>query len=103
MEVKLEAISPVIYSLMKPGVVAEVRRQKANKNEYREKIPVVQETLIVFRGNTKVGIIPRDKVAEFGSQVFIRKCRIVKMDQSTNTVIVEFPQKNRDTELQSKR
>lgn len=93
MEVKLEAISPVVYSLMKPGAVAEVRRQIANKNEYREKIPVVQDTLVVFRGVTKVGIIPRDKVAQLGAQAFIGKCRIVTMDQSTNTVVVEFPQK----------
>lgn len=93
MEVKLEAISPVVYSLMKVGAVAEVKRQMAKKNEYREKIPIVHDTLVVFKGITKVGIIPRDKVSQLGANYFIGKCRIVAMDQSTSTVVVEFPQK----------
>lgn len=97
MEIKLDAISPVVYSLMKTGALAEVRRQLANKNEYREKIPVVQDTLVVFRGVTKVGIIPRDKVAEFGAKALVGKCRIVRMEQSTNTVIVEIPPKKAGT------
>jgi hypothetical protein len=99
MEVKLEAISPIVFSLMKAGNVADVRQQIANKNEYREKIPVVQDTLVVFRGITKVGIIPRDKVATLGAKAFIGKCRIVTMDLSTNTVIVEFPQKRPQPKL----
>ncbi|MCG2594587.1 hypothetical protein LZ009_17555 [Ramlibacter sp. XY19] len=93
MEIKLDAISPVVYSLMRAGALAEVRRQLANKNEYREKIPTVQDTFVVFRGVTKVGIIPRDKVAELGAKALIGKCRIVRMEQSSNTVIIEIPPK----------
>jgi hypothetical protein len=97
MEIKLDAVSPVVFSLMNVGALADIRRQLANKNEYREKIPVVTDTLLVFRGVTKVGVIPRKKVAELGASALVGKCRIIRMEQSTNTVVVEVLPKKAPT------
>lgn len=87
-EIKLGAISPVVYSIFKVGDVASIKRQAARKNEYRDKIPKVDETLLVFRGITKIGMIPRNVVSKLGAQSLVGKCRIVRMSKEDDIVAV---------------
>jgi hypothetical protein len=89
-EIRLESVSPVVFMLVKVGQLAQVRQQMAKKNEYREKIPRVAESLLVFIGNTKIGMIPGDIVLTRGAESLIGKCRIVRMSKEDNVVGVRL-------------
>jgi hypothetical protein len=89
-DILLGAISPVVYSLVKEGDLAEVRRQAPRRNEYRDKIPPAEETLLVFRGNTKIGMIPQNIVSKVGAQALLGKCRVVRLSKDSNVVAVKL-------------
>lgn len=90
LHVQLKAISPVAFMFAKEGDKALVRRSAPNLREYRDKIGPASEAFLVFKGETKIGMIPRDFISALGGTQFKKVCRIVKMDRGLDLVVVEL-------------
>lgn len=90
--VQLKAVSPVAFMLAKEGDQALIRRNPPKPNEYRDKIGPAIESYLVFKGETKIGMIPHDFMNKLGDVTLKKMCRIAKMDRSLAVVVVElFP------------
>jgi len=90
----LTAISPVAFMLARVGDRLIIKRVTPRKNEYREKIGSPQEALLVFKGETKIGMIPNDLILKVGKSSIGKICRINLMEKATNTIAIEFEIKN---------
>jgi hypothetical protein len=88
-EIRLTSISPVAYLLAKVGELASVRRVMPKKNEYREKIGAAQEAILIFKGQTKIGMIPREALGQVGEASIGKVCRIVRMDRSQDLIVID--------------
>ncbi len=98
MQVRLTAISPVAFMFAKEGDRALLKRSAPKPNEYRDKIGPAGEAFLVFKGETKIGMIPRDFMNQFSHVQIKKACRIVRMDQGQDMVIVElFPSESEAT------
>jgi len=91
--IKLTAISPIAYALAKEGDWAEIKPIKPRANEYRSSIGVAREAFLVFKGNTKIGMIPREAVLQLGPTSIGRRCRIVRMDKERNLIAIAILRK----------
>jgi hypothetical protein len=58
LEVKLSSLSPLSFEFAKVGDTVALVRKKANKNEFRSSIGAAVDSILVFRGQTKIGMIP---------------------------------------------
>jgi hypothetical protein len=94
MEVQLTAISPVAYMVAKEGDMAVVKRNPPKKNEFRDKIGPATEAMLVFKGVTKIGMIPHEFIKHIGIASLKRVCQISKMDESRDVILVKLAQKN---------
>jgi len=68
MEIKLGSLSPLSYEFAKVGDVVSLKRKIANKKEFRSSIGAAVDSILVFRGQTKIGMIPikvSDQYAEY--------------------------------------
>ena len=93
MQVQLTAISPVAFMFAKEGDKALVKRSPPKLREYRDKIGPATEAFLVFKGETKIGMIPTEFISRLGDVKLKKICRIAKLDRDLNTVLVElFPQ-----------
>lgn len=101
MQVQLTSISPVAYSFTKEGDTLSIRRIAPRKNEYREKIGAAQEALLVFKGVTKIGMIPHAFIEEKGKASFGRLCRVTKIEQGDGVIIIEIKERPNLAESQS--
>lgn len=90
MEVQLKAISPVAFTFAKEGDKAVVKRNPPKLREYRDKIGPANEAFLVFKGETKIGMIPHEFIAKLGTVKFKRICSIVKMDPLSDLIIVKL-------------
>lgn len=90
MQVRLAAISPVAFMFAKAGDKAHLKRSKPKPNEYRDKIGPAAEAYLVFKGETKIGMVPRDFLSQISHVQLKKTCRIVKMDQHLDLVVVEL-------------
>lgn len=91
-EVQLKAISPVAFMVAKAGDTAVVKKNPPKPNEYRDKIGPAAEALLVFKGETKIGMIPHELVRRLGSISLKRVCRISKMDRERDLIQIRlFP------------
>ncbi len=88
-EFGLEALSPVSFMRVRKGEVLRIRMKAANKREYRDKIGSAADCLLVFKDETKIGMIPH-KVLE--ANEFIRNarvCRVSEVQEQTGTLLVK--------------
>ncbi len=90
MPVQLNAVSPVAFMLAKEGDKALVKRSAPKPNEYRDKIGPASEAYLVFKGETKIGMIPREFISSLGDVPLKKVCRIARMDRSLDMVVVEL-------------
>ncbi len=90
LRVQLFSVSPISFSFAKPGDRARIEHKPPRKNEYREKIGPATDCYLVFKGQTKIGMIPKE-FAE-GNQDVLRKrvCYIEEMSLQESLVIVMF-------------
>ena len=68
MEIKLSSLSPLSYEFTKPGDTVTLYRKQPNKKEFRSSIGAAVESILIFKGSTKVGMIPvqvADENAEY--------------------------------------
>ena len=85
-EITLTSTSPLSFESVKVGDRLGVAFSPPKPNEYRSKIGKAQGGFLLFRGQTKVGMIPR-KVVESSSQAF--------SEAKTATVVVVDSEKKR--------
>jgi hypothetical protein len=91
MEVQLSSISPLSFSILKQGDVVEVRKKHPRTNEFRgEKIGGGSVSFLIFKGITKIGMIPTDFVSEHGEAAIKRRCRIKSIDHEIGRISVEM-------------
>jgi len=58
MDIGLTSISPISFEIVKEGDVALIKIVKAKPNEYVEKFGPPRDCFLVFKGPTKIGMIP---------------------------------------------
>ena len=62
MQVELISISPVSFELARIGDLVAVRKKKPKNNEYRGNLESPTDAFLIFKGVTKIGMIPNDFV-----------------------------------------
>jgi hypothetical protein len=99
MDIELTSISPIAFEIVKAGDIALIKIVKAKPNEYREKIGPPKDCFLVFKGPTKIGMIPL-KIATDELQLnSSRKCLISIVDKTNNKICISM---TRPTELHAK-
>lgn len=83
------------------GGVLRIRARKARLNEYRDAIGGAKDSYIVFKGETKMGIIPASKMEETPNFENIKACRVVSVDKARQEIVVELLLRQVDTKQQS--
>lgn len=69
----------------------KVKRTFPKHGEYRGTIGAAVEGLLVFKGETKIGMIPRDCINRFGIDSLGKVCRVIKIDSTRKIITVEIP------------
>ena len=84
--VELESISPFAFSIIKEGDRVQIKYKNAKKNEYRDKIGPPSDCYMVFRGQTKIGMIPKN-ILEINQKLFKKNiCKIYKIDSEKSLI-----------------
>jgi len=84
--VDLTSISPIAFSLAKVGDAVEVKKKLPKTNEFRgEKIGAASVSYLIFKGITKIGMIPQDFVQAHGS-ILKKRGRISKLDPTNQAI-----------------
>ncbi len=84
--VRLMAISPIAYTLIKEGETLRVDYKPAKKNEYREKIGPAVTYYLVMKGSAKIGMIPNNYINENPDLNEIKKCKVLKINEVANII-----------------
>ncbi len=89
-EVQLTSVSPVAFMLAKAGDLVSIRLKKPKKNEFRgNKIGAGVDSLLVFKGITKIGMIPHN-LSDI-SQIKERHSAVISMmDQDTKQILIKI-------------
>ena len=90
MDIELASISPISFESVKVGDVALIKFVKAKANEYREKIGPAKDCFLVFKGPTKIGMIPIKVATEDLKLTTSRKCLISKVDRAANKICISM-------------
>lgn len=91
LDIKLLSTSPISFEVARPGDVVEIRYSPPKKNEYRASIGRSLGGFLVFKGQTKLGLIPRDIVAEY--EDFIKSARrgtVVISDETKKKLVIKL-------------
>ena len=90
MLIELTSLSPISFMLTKVGDSIEIKVKKPNKNEFRGSIGSAIEVFLVFKGPTKIGMIP----TTFDSSIFKSKKfilgKIQFIESSKKQIIIEI-------------
>jgi len=86
---QLKSVSPIVFSLAKEGDKVLLRRNKPKPNEYRDKIGPAVETILVFKGRTKIGMIPVD-ASDFNILKLNFHAKICEMSEEREVVKIKF-------------
>ena len=90
MYIQLTAVSPIAFSLAAPGDRLRIESKAPRKNEYREKIGPPKSCYLVFKGQTKIGMIPQ-KIAQTSHEFLkVGTCRVKEMNESSALVIISL-------------
>ena len=90
MQVELISISPVSFELAKIGDLVAIRRKNPNHNEYRGNLESPTDAFLIFKGVTKIGMVPTDFVKKNDAIKNIKKARIISMDKINLKVSIEL-------------
>jgi hypothetical protein len=89
-EIQLNSVSPIAFSLCKTGDVVTINLKKARTNEFRAKIGPATDSFLVFKNQTKVGMIPTEITNALGSILFHgKKARIVAMEERNCVIRIQ--------------
>lgn len=98
MLISLSTISPIAFTLIKVGDRLQVNRIKPKKNEYRDKIGSPKEALLVFKGQTKVGMIPFDILSNLNPEALSKICRVIRMDKLNGIIEIDVNIKSSESQ-----
>ena len=90
MDIKLTGTSLVSFMMAHEGDVLEIRKVSPRKGEIRATTGPMKEALIVFKGKTKIGVIPKKALVKDGTLASKTHCRAKKVDTASSTFIVEL-------------
>jgi len=102
MHVQLQAISPVAFSVAREGDKAFIRYKPPKLNEYRDKIGPASGSYLVFKGETKIGMIPNEYIYQLGATTLKMICRVVRMNRVSDVIIVEVFASENNKHIQQK-
>jgi hypothetical protein len=90
MEIKLSSLSPLSYEFTKPGDTVTLFRKQPNKREFRASIGAAVESILIFKGPTKIGMIPV-KIADENAEYLKGKstAKITVTDSAKKTIIIK--------------
>ena len=94
MEVKLEALSPLAFDLLRPGHVVRLQFKPSDRREYRDKI-VARDCFLVFRGQTKIGMVPIKIGIEHGDEFRQIGWKVKEVNKSGGVVSISNEGVNR--------
>ena len=86
----MTSVSPVSFMMAKEGELVQIRHTPSKKNEYRANIGPPADCYLVFKGQTKIGMIPKTFVNQNKQLMRPKNCRIKKMDQSKSVIIIDY-------------
>jgi hypothetical protein len=90
-EIQLISISPIAFSVVKIGDIGVVQRKRPRAGEFRgDKIGGGTTSYLIFKGVTKIGMLPVDVVQKIGESAIKRRCRIKSVDEGKGLIIIEF-------------
>ena len=90
MQVQLTSLSPLSFTLVKEGDLVRIRYKAPKLNEYREKIGPPVECYLIFKGETKLGMIPGAVARDFKKFLVKKSCRVVRVDAEKSIFLVEL-------------
>ncbi|MDD2840128.1 MAG: hypothetical protein PHY80_03285 [Rickettsiales bacterium] len=88
MEVELQSVSPISFSMVKIGDTVRIEHKPAKLNEYREKIGPAVDCYLVFKGQTKIGMIPNNFVKTHKDYLKKRICKISGIDKDKSKIMI---------------
>lgn len=89
MKIILTQVSPVSFMVASQGDWLRIKKTLPRLGEYRDKIGAPRECFLVFKGKTKIGMIPHDIIDEIHKDYVKERCQIVSIDKHKNIVVVE--------------
>jgi hypothetical protein len=90
MIIELTSLSPVSFMLAKVGDKVEIKVKKPNKNEFRGSIGTAVDVFLVFKGQTKIGMIPTNlNLSSISIQEFNRG-KIKTLDPKKKSISIEL-------------
>ncbi len=90
MEVQLISVSPVSFMMAKEGDLVKIRRKAPKPNEFRGTLEAATESFLIFKGETKIGMVPKNFAAQQDTSWLRKKCRIVKMHSDKQIIIIKI-------------
>ncbi|MGB4468166.1 MAG: hypothetical protein WBH99_01455 [Azovibrio sp.] len=88
MEIELQSISPISFSMIKLGDTVRIEHKPAKLNEYREKIGPAVDCYLIFKGQTKIGMIPNNFVKNHKDYLKKRVCKISGIDKDQSKISI---------------
>lgn len=87
-DVYLKSISPLSYEIIRNGEKLRIEHKPAKLNEYREKIGPARDCYLVFKGNTKIGMIPSDFCEKNASFLRRKFCKVSLINKETSQISI---------------
>jgi len=88
--ISLSAISPIAFELAREGDIVSIKKKVPNKSEYRGTLEAARDVFLVFKGVTKVGVIPNRVSDTLPNLANVRTGKIVKMDKSEMLIQIQL-------------
>ena len=76
MKVQLSSVSPISFLMIREGELLEIKRKPPNKNEFRGRLEAATESYLVFKSQTKIGMLPTKFVKENNANNFKNKTEL---------------------------
>lgn len=89
MTIQLTSVSPFSFDICNIGDVLSVRPVKPKPGEYRGTIGAATQSLLVFKGNTKIGMIPSNALPKESAAAIPKRCRVTDIDATKNIIAIE--------------
>ncbi len=89
LEIKLSSLSPLSFEFAKTGDRVSLVRKKANKKEFRSSIGAAVDSILVFRGQTKIGMIPIKTGEEHAAYLADKiSAKVIKTDAAKKLFVI---------------
>jgi len=90
LNVELSSLSPVSFLFAKEGDFVAIREKIPNLREFRGTLESARVVFLVFKGQTKVGMIPPIFLEQHDISDKLSRGRIVKIDKEKKKIIIEL-------------